>query len=543
MLFSGGVWMCLALWFVLQKYVVETGALQQVGLSRLMGLTFSGDLGLFLNSLDIILTEEPASEDLALYRLLMICKASEVVVDISVSIPCIAWTPFRRSNEKLGAETGDLVMTYKLVVAAVGLCRHAVRIGDGFSWKWSNGNELWDLVVVSNFFARCGSSSCLVSTAAVEQQSVDREGGVFHVKKKWKIVTPQPRLIEVMAPYARIPEHLGPADFRPCSGKVCADSALYTPLFAELVWRALRTVVVMPARTRADPVPEGCLPAGKPSLPLWCAMVTRTVSLKSEEGQEPGTKEAVAKEVASHAEHGTWDLSRVCELPEWMRDDAYSEVLVGRVFVILGVKSAEMAKSEWKFWARAVYQGNNIWSRSGRSVYEIFDEVSNSPSSLTAARTAMAVGMLRRMRASYRDAINAYLQALLDVEPGVINLVELPRSWWPRSWFEDEAMTIPKFQCVAVPLVYALPGHPKSGNVWEEHAESILAKLGWRKVAGWNGVFVHADTSVICLYVDEFMMVATDDIGPRLVSTSCLRKRLHRWPRTWGPITISTSSP
>ena len=54
------------LWFVLQKYVVEAGAIQQVGLSRLNGLTFSGDLGLFLDSLDKILTElvEPASEDL-----------------------------------------------------------------------------------------------------------------------------------------------------------------------------------------------------------------------------------------------------------------------------------------------------------------------------------------------------------------------------------------------------------------------------------------------------------------------------------------------
>ena len=38
-----------------------------------------------------------------------------------------------------------------------GLCRHAVRIGGGFSWEWSNGNELWKLVVVTNLFARCGS--------------------------------------------------------------------------------------------------------------------------------------------------------------------------------------------------------------------------------------------------------------------------------------------------------------------------------------------------------------------------------------------------
>ena len=78
-------------------------------------------------------------------------------------------------------------------------------------------------------------------------------------------------------------------------------------------------------------------------------MVTRTISLKSEEDQEPEAKEAVAKEVACNVERGTWDFLRVRELSEWMRDDAYSEVLVGRVFVTLGVKFAEMAKSERKF--------------------------------------------------------------------------------------------------------------------------------------------------------------------------------------------------
>ena len=120
----------------------------------------------------------------ALHRLLMICKAYEayeVVANIWVSIPCIVGAPFRRINEKLGAETGDLAMTYKLEVAAVGLCHHDVGFFGGFSWKWSNGNELWKLVVVRNLFARCGSSSCLVSTTAVGQQFVDRERSVFHV--------------------------------------------------------------------------------------------------------------------------------------------------------------------------------------------------------------------------------------------------------------------------------------------------------------------------------------------------------------------------
>ena len=118
--------------------------------------------------------------------------------------------------------------------------------------------------------------------------------------------------------------------------RFCADSVFYTPFFAELVWRALRTVVVMPARTRADLVPEGCFLASKPSMPLWCAVVTRTSSLKCEEAQEPEAKEAAAKEVACHVERDTWDLSRVRELSEWMRDGAYTEVLVGRLFVTLG---------------------------------------------------------------------------------------------------------------------------------------------------------------------------------------------------------------
>ena len=61
----------------------------------------------------------------ALHRLLIICNAYEVVVDIWVSIPCTAGMPFRRINEKLGAETGDIGMA--------GLRRSAVQIGDGFS--------------------------------------------------------------------------------------------------------------------------------------------------------------------------------------------------------------------------------------------------------------------------------------------------------------------------------------------------------------------------------------------------------------------------
>ena len=83
-------------------------------------------------------------------------------------------------------------------------------------------------------------------------------------------------------------------------------------------------------------------------------MVTRTVSLCSAEAQTPAAKEAVAKEIASHSERGTWDLPCVRGLPEWRKDESFTEVLVGRVFVILGVKYSELAESERKFRARAV---------------------------------------------------------------------------------------------------------------------------------------------------------------------------------------------
>ena len=93
----------------------------------------------------------------------------------------------------------------------------------------------------------------------------------------------------------------------------------------------------MPARTRADLVPEGCFPASKPSMPLV------------RDGDEDNIFEV------RRVERGTWDLFRVRELSEWLRDDAYTEVLVGRLFVTLEVKFAELAKSERKFRARAVY--------------------------------------------------------------------------------------------------------------------------------------------------------------------------------------------
>ena len=70
-----------------------------------------------------------SSEDLqfvstprVLHCLLKICNLCYVVVDVCFSIPCTAGVKI----EKLCAETSDLVLTYKLGDAAVGLCLRAV---------------------------------------------------------------------------------------------------------------------------------------------------------------------------------------------------------------------------------------------------------------------------------------------------------------------------------------------------------------------------------------------------------------------------------
>ena len=76
------------------------------------------------------------------------------------------------------------------MAAAVGLCRHDVRICDGSCWVWSNGSDIWKRVMVSNLFARCGSFSCLVSKV------VDSEERVFCAKmvKTFKRIAGSARL-------------------------------------------------------------------------------------------------------------------------------------------------------------------------------------------------------------------------------------------------------------------------------------------------------------------------------------------------------------
>ena len=133
--------------------------------------------------------------------------------------------------------------------------------------------------------------------------------------------------------------------------------------------------------------------------------------MKSEEAKHPRAKAALLKEQHSHEKRGTWDLKSVREYEDWMRDPNIPEAVFGRLFTILGRKNAEAqveeTDAEMQFKARTVFQGNNVRVKSGRSPYEIFEDISNAPANLTSARCAIAVAILKKMVISYRDAMDA----------------------------------------------------------------------------------------------------------------------------------------
>ena len=85
-----------------------------------------------------------------------------------------------------------------------------------------------------------------------------------------------------------------------------------------------------------------------------------------------------------------------------MEDESFSEVLVGRVFVILGVKFSELAKSEGRFRARAVYQGNNM------------DAVRENPSTRSSTRSPTRPRRSRRLGQQWQlDCLSACLHRIV----------------------------------------------------------------------------------------------------------------------------------
>ena len=72
---------------------------------------------------------QPMSTWRTMRRLLRICNAYDEVVGTWVLIPCIAGTTFRRTDEKLGAETGDFC--------------HVLQVGSRGRWNEPPRSGIW----------------------------------------------------------------------------------------------------------------------------------------------------------------------------------------------------------------------------------------------------------------------------------------------------------------------------------------------------------------------------------------------------------------
>ena len=142
----------------------------------------------------------------------------------------------------------------------------------------------------------------------------------------------------------------------------------------------------------------------------------------------------------------------------------------------------------------------------------MYEEVSNAPASLATARCCLAVSIIMQLVVTFRYVQRAYLQAGVDAPHRIPTLVELPRDWWPQSWFFDKERQLPRYIRPLVTLRCALYGHPEAGFLWDEKFASISTMMMWEVIEGWNGVFVHPDGSIIILYVDDVLLASTQEL-------------------------------
>jgi hypothetical protein len=105
------------------------------------------------------------------------------------------------------------------------------------------------------------------------------------------------------------------------------------------------------------------------------------------------------------------------------------------------------------------------------------------------------------------DAVGVYTQVRLAEAPKLFGKPDLITETWiklpphrrPKSWEH--------IQDPVCPLNLNLYGHPLAGLLWEKHQESILMKVGFEKIVGWEYLYVHSkDALFISAYVDDYNM-------------------------------------
>eukprot|EP00971_Amphidinium_carterae_P351160 6491948-Amphidinium_carterae.1 len=247
--------------------------------------------------------------------------------------------------------------------------------------------------------------------------------------------------------------------------------------------------------------------------PLW-GLVTRQISQKDPEYHSKECQAALREEHEKLLKRGVWDTSTVCELNDLYGDRSQEDFLVGQVFPIMGEKFAEEGAQHRQYKARIVFAGNRVRTKSGCDPVDLYTEMSNSPTTLAAARACIGAGLSVGQVVSVRDVSQAYIQCLLDLQ--VKTWVELPKCFWPPEWYDEQGRARYSRPCCV--LVKALYGHPVSGGAWERHLGRILKGMGWSQVHGLSGVWMKpvgegGQHATLAVYVDDLLLTAPKEFS------------------------------
>ncbi|CAK0791463.1 unnamed protein product, partial [Prorocentrum cordatum] len=412
------------------------------------------------------------------------------------STPSTAGSPRQHVDAGPGGACGDVDLSDKLIQTTISICRHAARYGGWIFWERPPTSKFWHRQDVIDFAQYLDAGSRDVSTAALGMKFVVKRGGQEieqYLKQKWRIMSNHADFLRRLEPYQDVPD-LPEDSFIECTGKIAKDSANYTRELAEVFWSIVKVVPSLDHRddgVDAEP-------------PVWSCLITRKINLKSAEARSEAALKAIEKELAGHRSRQTWSETEVREYKDLMKDPTIPEVLHGRVFGIMGEKNAEGDDASIKF--RAVFQGSQVRTKTGVDAVDLYQEVSSSPVSFAAVRCTLAIAVLLQLQVSVCDALQAYLQASISGPGRVPAWVEIPREWWPSSWYHNGDRSRPRFVRPVCLLLRALYGHPEAGALWEHLFEGILKALHWKPVASWPGVFLHPDGSILNVCVDDVLL-------------------------------------
>ena len=148
--------------------------------------------------------------------------------------------------------------------------------------------------------------------------------------------------------------------------------------------------------------------------------------------------------------------------------------------------------------------------KTGSGDWATFTEMGSVPSSMCAARIAMAVHAVTKKSVMLQsDCVRAYIQAELGGPP---TWIRLPRHMWPRSWYNADGT--PRFTDPVCRLRKALYGHPRAGDYWADKLSSVLDQRGYERDEAWPGIFVKdagkPTMTMIIVYVDDLIFVGDE---------------------------------